>query len=74
MSGSRDKDPVWITRIDRELRDLLSVTQSEMRPGLARVGGFVDAVTHGEVRPMQTFAAPDVDHVRIRIRNCQGPH
>ena len=48
------------------LRDLLRVAQPEMRPGLAGVGGLVDAVADREIGPLQAFAAADVDDVRDR--------
>src|SRR5438045_80110 len=40
-----------------------------MRPRFSPVSGFVDSVADRQVRPMQSFAAADVDHVRIRNRN-----
>ena len=71
MSGHRDQQVIGVARIDRDLRDLLAVAQAEMRPGFARVGRFVDAVADREIGAMQSFAAPDVNDVRIRNRNRQ---
>ena len=46
MTGYGHKYPVRIFWIDRQLRDLLTITQSEMRPGLAGVSRFINAITH----------------------------
>ena len=59
------ENPVWIARIDGERGDLLAVAKAEMGPGLARVGGFVDAVADGEIGAMQSFAAGDINDVGI---------
>ena len=56
---------VRITRIDGQRRNLLSVTQAEVRPGLASVSGFVNAVAHRQVRPVQSFAAAYINNVGI---------
>ena len=58
-----------IARVDGDLRDLLAVAQAEMRPGLAGVGGFVDAVADREIGTLQSLAAADVDDVRIGRRD-----
>jgi len=65
VSGDGDEEPVGVARIDRELRNLLAVAQTEVRPGFARVSRLVDAVSDRQVWSMQTFAAADVDDVRI---------
>ena len=72
MSEHGDEEPVGIARVDGDLRNLLAVAQAEMRPGLAGVGGFVDAVADGEVGPLQALAAADVDDVRIGGRDGDG--
>ena len=69
MAERGDEQAIRVLRIDRELRNLLRVAQAEMRPGLAGVGRFVDAVADGEVRARQPFAAADVDDVRIGRRD-----
>ena len=55
MSGHRHEQMIGIARIDRDLRDLLAVAQAEMRPGLARIGRFVDAVADRKIGPMQVL-------------------
>ena len=64
-----DEELVGIARIDGDLRDLLAVAQAEMRPRLAGVGGFVDAVAGGEIGTLQSFAAAGVDDVGIGGRD-----
>ena len=66
MAEDGDEEAVRIVRIDGDRRDLLAVAQAEVRPGLAGVGRFVDAVAGGEVGALQAFAAADVDDVRDR--------
>ena len=43
-----------------------------MRPGLAGVGGFVDAVADRKIGPMQSLAAADINDVGIGRSNCDG--
>jgi hypothetical protein len=45
MTGYGNKDPVRIFWIDRQLRDLLPVKQSEMRPRFSSVSRFINAIT-----------------------------
>ena len=64
MAQHRDEQAVRVARIDDDLRNLLAVAQAQVRPGLAGVGGLVDAVAGGEVGALQPLAAADVDDVR----------
>jgi hypothetical protein len=38
MARDSDEDAIRIAWIDGNLRDLLPIAQSQMRPGLARIG------------------------------------
>src|SRR6185312_2983293 len=69
MSSDGDEDPVRIARVDCELANLLSIAQTEMRPGLAGVGGLIDAVSDGEIGAREAFAAADIDDVGIAERD-----
>ena len=40
-----------------------------MGPRHACIGRLVDSIADGEIRPMQTFAAANINNVRIRRRN-----
>ncbi len=44
MASDRNKDAVRIFWIDSQLRNLLTITQSEMRPSLAGVSRFINAI------------------------------
>ena len=66
MAEHGDEETVRILRVDDDLRNLLAVAKTEVRPGLARVGRFVDAVAGRQIRPLQPFPAADVNDVRIR--------
>ena len=48
------------------------VFQADVRPGLAGVGGFVDAVSEREVAADAGFARADIDDVGIGIRHGNG--
>lgn len=41
----------------------------EVRPGLAGIGGLVDAIAGGEIGALQALTASHVDGVRIALRN-----
>ena len=45
--------------------DLLSVTQTKMGPGLARVIGAVDSVAIGEIAAQATLAGAHVKNVGV---------
>ena len=69
MPEDSDEDSTLVARIDDDSANLLSVAQSEMPPGLARVSRFVDAVSRGEIGTLNPLARPDVNHIRIRRGN-----
>src|SRR5262245_28618528 len=69
MPGHSHEKPVGIFRIDSQLRDLLTIAQSQMRPRLASISRFVNSVADRKIWPMQSFTAPDVNNIRIRSRN-----
>ena len=64
-----DEEAVGIARVDGDVGDLLRVAQAQMRPRLAGVGRLVDAVAGREIRPVQAFAAADVDDVGVGRRD-----
>jgi len=65
VAFGRDEDDVGVGGVDGYLADLLGVAQAEVGPGLAGVGGLVDAVAGGEVGAGEAFAAADVDDVGV---------
>src|SRR5205085_6909428 len=71
MAEHSDKNAVGIARINGDGTDLLAVAQAEMLPGLAGVGGFVDAIAGREVGAAQSFAAAHVNNFRIGGRDGQ---
>jgi hypothetical protein len=52
-------------RVHQNVGDLLAVAQTEMLPGVARVGGFVNAVARRKVGPAQAFPAADINDFGI---------
>ncbi len=70
MAKDRDEQPIRVARIDDNLRNLLAVAQAQMRPSLPGIRRLVDSVARGQVGPWQTFAAADVDDIRIGGRDC----
>src|SRR3954453_19723504 len=61
---------VWFLRINGQRRDLLSIFEAQMRPRFSGVAGAVDSVAHGEIRPVQTFAAGYINNVGIGRCDC----
>ena len=55
-----------------ELGDLLAVAKSQMRPGLAGIGGFVNPVADREIGAVQSFAAADVNDIGIWTAHRDG--
>ena len=65
MARNCDQKVIGIARIDGDLGDLLPVVQSAMGPARAAVSRFVEAVPDRKIGAMQSFAAPDVNHIWI---------
>ena len=73
MALHGDKYAVGISRINRDLSDLLPVAQRvQMRPRLARIGGFVHTVARRKIGPLQTLAAAHINSVGIAQRDRDG--
>jgi len=72
MAERRDEHAIRVPRIDDQRADLPRIAQPEMRPGPAGVGGLVDAVADRQIRTLKSFAAADVDDVRIGRRDRDG--
>ena len=66
------EQPVRIVRIDDDLRDLLTIAESQMGPGLTGVGGLVDTVAGRQVGSLETLATSYIDDVRIRQGDGDG--
>ena len=69
MSQHGDEEPIRVSRIDDDVRDLLAVAEAEMRPRPAGVGRLVNPVADRQVGPREPFAAPDVHDVGIGRRD-----
>ena len=54
--------------------DLADVAQSGERPGLAGIGGFVDAAADGDIAADLGRAGAGVDHVGVGERDFDGAH
>src|ERR1700678_560163 len=65
---------IGIARIDGDCWNLEAITQAEMSPGFARIGGFVDSVADGEIGPVQPFAASNINNVGIGSGYRDGPN
>ena len=66
------KYAIRIFRIDDDSGDLLRIVEAKVRPGLARVRGFVNPVADRKVRPLQSFPAAGVNNVGVRGRHGQS--
>ncbi len=65
-------DRICIARIDDDSPDLTRVVQSDMRPCVPGVNGFVHAVALLNIRTHVGLAAARVYHVRIARRDGEG--
>src|SRR5215472_14546848 len=63
---------IGIARIDRQCRDLLSILQTQMAPGLAAIRRFVDSIPYGKVGTLQSFSTGHVNDLRTRRRDGDG--
>src|SRR5579871_2529131 len=67
-----DEEAVGVARVHDHRRDLLAVAQPQVLPGLAAVGGLVNAVAGGQVRALQPLAAANIEDGRVRRSHGQG--
>jgi hypothetical protein len=64
LADRRHEEHVGVLGIDRDLPDVLRRVEAQMRPGLPRVIGAVDAVAEPDRVAQRGFAAAHVDDVR----------
>ena len=69
MSHRRDPDGVRVRRMHDDAGDALRFAQTDVRERLAAIGRLVDAVAERRALPVVRLARPDVDDVRIRLRD-----
>src|SRR5260370_35942839 len=67
-----DEHDVGIRGMNADFRDRIRVGKADMRPRLARVARFVDAVPGHDVAAYARLAHADEHDVRIRLRNGDG--
>src|SRR5688572_12629546 len=65
MADRGDVDLLRVTWVDDDARDVARVGEAEVLPGLAAVGGLVDAIAERDRVADVGFARADVDHVGI---------
>ena len=73
VSERCDENEFRIPRIDEDAADLPRVIEADVRPRLACVGGFVDAVAERDLRTHVGLARSNIKHVRIRRRDADCP-
>lgn len=64
---------VGVLRIDANIGDLIAVFQARVGPGLAAIGGFVDAIADGEIGALKALARADIDRLGAALRHRQAP-
>jgi hypothetical protein len=74
LPKARDKHDVGIGWMNAHARDRVGVRESHVRPGLACVARFVDAVARHDVAANARFTHADEDDVRIRVGHGHGPN
>jgi hypothetical protein len=65
MADGRDVYFLRVARVDDDARDVARVGEAEVFPGLAAVGGLVDAVAEGDRVADVGLAAADINDVGI---------
>src|SRR5262249_50665052 len=66
LAGHAGVDDVRVLRVDDDPDDALGLLEPHVRPGLATVGGLVDAVADRDRVPRPGLAAADPDRLRVR--------
>src|SRR5690348_12082444 len=74
MSHGGDEKTVRVFRVNYDRRNLLRIPQSKMCPVFSGISGFVNSITGGQVRPLQTFSAANINHIRIGKSHSKRPH
>jgi len=69
MTECADVNHVRILRIHHDAADLVGVLQTDVRPGCAAIGRFVDAVTGRQIGTNVGLAGSSVDGLGIRGRH-----
>ncbi len=71
VAESGDEHGIRVFRIDDDPADLTRVLQADVGPGLAAIGGFVNAVAAREIRANIRFARAGVENVWVRWRDFE---
>ena len=58
--------------MDADFADVPGFLESEIGPRFARIGGFVNAVSVGNVNPDGAFSHARIDHIGVRRRHLKG--
>src|SRR5579871_5309848 len=74
MAERGDINDVGILRMHANRADVQSVFETHILPGLARVGGFINAVAVRRVAADVRLAHADVNDIWIGFRNSDGAH
>ena len=72
VAESGDINAVGIGRVDDDAADLARAFETDMGPGLARVGGFEHADAVGVLAADIGLAGADIDDVRVRGSHRDG--
>src|SRR5258708_19725718 len=68
MAGHRHQYAIRIARVDCDLRNLLPVAQTEMRPGHSRISRFVYPVANRKFGTLQPSPPPHLNNIWFRTR------
>jgi hypothetical protein len=66
-----DVDDVRVARMNTDAAYLASVFEADVLPGLAGIGGLVDAVAVRNISANRRLTHADIDDVRDRIQQCR---
>ena len=72
MPHCGDKNGIGILRVDHDPGYPTGLLQTHVLPGLSGVGGFVDAVTDGDVAADEGLTGSGPDEVWVVGANCES--
>ena len=72
MSDRGDEEDVRVSRVDRDLADVVRVGEADVRPRLSGIGGLVQAIAVAHRIAKRRLATTDVHDVRSRRRDGES--
>jgi len=69
MAQDGSKHSIWVLRIDGDVADLPSVLEARVEPSFASIHGFIHAISHTKVWPLQALARSNIKDIWVGLRH-----